>query len=636
MAPFLKRILVAQSSVLFGYEEGAFSFSKARGLGLLQICRQGAVVIKNVDKLALGVQGKLYDYLLSGNFITVGGKLTISSGARIIATSSTYLEKLSEEGKFNPELLALLQSNSMTIPPIRKRKSDLRLLVDFFIIMECFKTPDRKLIKGVTPEAYQRIMEYDWPGNMDELQIVVRRAINLAHSDYLMPEDIFIGMAPPKGKYTINLLQFDKIRDFFENRAFPSGLQLITATFLSLILVLAFAGNKSPDSNIALILVWGMWEPLLIISWFLGARIWCAVCPMGAVNDLLSGIGKKKLKVPAFIRDYGVHLSALGLAVIILAEVTTKMPYSPRATGFLLLSIAFFAILSGILYERRVWCRYLCPLGMLGAIFSGCSIVEWRSNNSICNSTCKDNSCYKGDETTRGCPLYQGPFSLQSNQNCILCGNCVKLCPNNSPALNLRIPGHELWASLKPEKITTIFVPVVVGAQILRGFEHTSILHKVEPIHQPMWSVYLILLIIATALSFILLQTSGNMAFGKLKNNNIVKGDLFIHAMIPLAFAFEIGYQINPLLTSFGHFFPTLGRQLGFNWEFLDFAYQSNSIKPLQIIIILFGITASMFFLKVLIKNHQKEEEGKLIYKPLRYLPLILLGGLYIWMFAAI
>ncbi len=624
---------MAQSSILFGYEDKAFSFSKARGLGLLQICRQGSVVIRNIDKLTKGVQEKLLDYLRNGTFLTVGGRNPITSSARIIATTSEDLEAFAEEGRFDRDLLELLQANQLTVPPIKKRKSDLRLLVDFIIIMECFKTPDRKLIKGVSPGAYQRIMEYDWPGNMDELQIVIRRAINLTHSDYLMPEDIFIGMAPPEGKYTINLLQFDQVKNFFKNKSFRVGLQMVIAAFFSLILIMSFAGSQSPDKNVALILVWGMWEPMLVISWFFAARFWCSVCPMGAASDLLSRFGKKKLKVPAFIVDYGLYFSAAGLAAIILAEVITQMPYSPIATGFLLISIAFFALLSGLLFERRVWCRYLCPLGMLGAMFSGCSVVEWRANSSICNSTCKDNKCYKGDEETRGCPLYQGPFSLRSNQNCILCGNCVKLCTNESPAFNIRIPGHELWASLKPEKVTTVFMPVVLGAQVLRALEHSGILQRFFAGFEAKGMIYTVLLVLFIVVSFAFTQISGIMAFGKLKNSSIVRGDLFIHAIIPLSFVFEMGYQLNPLLSSFGQFFPTLGRQFGLHWEFLYFADRVGSITLWQVLLVLTGMAASTAFLKVIIRNHQEEEGGFLRYRRLRYLPIILLGGIYIGMF---
>jgi len=624
---------MAQSSILFGYEEGAFSITRARGLGLLQICRQGTVVIRKIDKLTKGVQEKLHRYLLDGTFMTVGGQKPIVSKARIIATTSEDLEKLVSEEKFDSKLLELLKSNSLNVPPIRRRKSDLRLLVDFIIIMECFKTPDRKLIKGISPEAYQRIMEYDWPGNMDELQIVIRRAINLAHGDHLQPEDIFIGMAPPEGKYTLNLLKFDQIRNFFSSKAYPGGLQLVTAAVFSLIFLMAFAGNRSPDQNVSVLLVWAMWWPMLTISWFVGARIWCSVCPMGAMNDLLNRFGKKKYKVPNFIRDYGVYLSAVGLAVIIWAEAASQMPYSPLATGFLLLAITSFAVLSGILYERRLWCRYLCPLGRLAAIFSGCSIIEWRSNSSICNSTCKTNSCYKGDENTPGCPLYQGPFSLRSNQNCILCGNCVKSCPNSSPAFNLRIPGHELWASLKPEKVTNIFVPVILGTQIFRGLEHTALIHSLESALHTRWLFYAVLLLAATAVSFGYIRISGPLAFGELRDPGVKRGELLGHAIIPLAFTFEFVYQLHPLLTRLGSFFPTLGRQFGFNLDFLNFTMSSGAVKIWQVLFLLLGIAVSMGFLKVLIKNHQDLKDGNIFYKRSRYLPILILGCIYISMF---
>jgi DNA-binding NtrC family response regulator len=567
---------LAQSSVLFGYEAGAFSFSKARGLGLLQICRQGTVVIENIDALTKGVQEKLYSYLTTGTFNTVSGQRAISSEARIIATTSVNLKSLAEEN-FDPKLLELLIANNMSVPPIKKRKSDLRLLVDFLIIMECFKTPDRKLIKGVSPEAYQRIMEYDWPGNMDELQIVIRRAINLAHSDHLMPEDIFIGMAPPEGKYTINLLQFSKIKAFFKSRFYPVGLQIITASVFSLIFILAFLGSRSPDSNVTVLLVWAMWWPMLTVSWFVGARIWCSVCPMGAVNDLFNRVGTKKFKVPAFIRNRGIYLSAVGLGVIIWAEAASKMPYSPMATGFLLLSIASFAVLSGIFYERRLWCRYLCPLGRLAAIFSGCSIIEWRSNSSICNSTCKDNSCYKGDGTTSGC--------------------------------------------------------VILGTQLFRGIDHTSFVQTMEVSTHSTWLLYALLLVVCTGISYGFIQAAGNVSFGQLNNRSVKKAELYTHAIIPLAFAFEFAYQLKPLLTRLGSFFPVLGRQFGVNLDFLTITASPGVVTFWQVAFLLGGMALSSLFLQILIRKHQAEKTSSKLFSSLKWLPIMVWGAIYIGIF---
>ena len=623
---------LAQRSVLFGCEADALSFSK-RGLGLLEICRQGTVVIQHIDKLTKGVQQKVYSYLTDGTFITVGGQQPTTSNARLIATSSADLEKLTEQGKFNKELLELLRPNSLVIPPLRKRKSDLRLLVDFIIIMECFKVPGRKLIKGISPKAYQRIMAYDWPGNMEELQVVIRRAISLAKEDYLMPEDIFLGMIPPKGKYTFNLLQLDSIRNFFRHRFYPVGFQIMTGSFFALIFFLAFTGNQSPDANITLLLVWALWWPTLAVSWFFGARIWCAVCPMGAANDLFSRLCSMRKKVPDVIVKKSAYFSAAGLALIIYAELSSNMVYSPMATGFLLLTILSCAVLSGILYERRVWCRYICPLGRLAGTFSGCAVVEWRSNSSICNSTCTTNACYKGNSERKGCPLYQGPFSLYSNQNCILCGNCVKICENASPAFNIRIPGHELWSAVKPEKVTAVFVPVILATQVFRGLEDTGIAHVLESALHSRWLAFAVLLGAAVLLAFPFIRLAAAVSFGPLQDKSIRKNELFVNALVPLLFSFEIGYHLKPFLERLGHFFPVTGREFGFQLEFLDIALKPGAAKPWEVLLILTGMFSAIFFLKKLRKTHQENKGNKT--GLLQYFPLFFISIIYIWMFLA-
>ena len=623
----------SQNSALFGHLRGAFPHADANRLGLLQICRDGTVVIENVDHLSLELQKDLVGFINTGLFQQLGSSEPISSSARIIGTATADLKNLVEQGLFDQDFYNLLCADVLTVPPLKKRKKDLRLLVDFIIIQECFKSPDRKLIKGISDEAYQRIMRYDWPGNMEELEVVIRRAINLAQGDYLMAEDVFVGMAPPEGKHVFNLLTLDNIRDLFLNRFFPVGPQAAAAALFALIFFFAFTGSTSADSNIIVLMVWAIWWPILVISWLLGARIWCAVCPIGAANDLLNKVCSLKKPVPKFIRSYGAYISAAGLALIIYVEAATNMAYSPRATGYLLLSLLLCAVLSGLLFERRLWCRYLCPLGRLGAVCSGCSVIEWRSHSSICNSTCQTNACFKGSDTVRGCPIYQGPFSLRSNHNCILCGNCVKLCENASPALNLRVPGHELWATLKPERVTVIFMPVILGTQFLRGLEHTSWVRALENATHSNWAAFAIILTAAIAVSYYFLKFGGKISFRELKDDSLDKGALLTNGLIPLAFAFELGYQLRPLLERLGHFFPVLGRQFDIDLKFLDFAITAGSSKPWQILVVLIGMLASLIVLKILIKNHEIAGGAGIEPRPFRHLPTYLLAGLYIAIF---
>ena len=302
------------------------------------------------------------------------------------------------------------------------------------------------------------------------------------------------------------------------------------------------------------------------------------------------------------------------------------------ASGFLLASIAGFAILSGVLFERRLWCRYLCPLGRMAAVFSSTSLLEWRANISICNSSCRTNNCYKGKDETRGCPLYQGPFSLRSNQNCILCGNCVKICENNSPTLNLRIPGHELWAAAKPEHVTTIFLPVIIGTQFFRGLEqyHAAMI----PLQQMYghWGGLAVLLLTTVAASFLFVWICGKLAFWHLKDRGIRKSQLFSYAIVPLAFAFECGYQLRPLFSRMGQFFPTLGRQLGVPLDFLDFSTPVAAAKPWQMLIILAGVVASLLVQREIAKMHELVGRKHLSYS--KSIPVLLLVFVYIGLFA--
>jgi NAD-dependent dihydropyrimidine dehydrogenase PreA subunit len=97
-----------------------------------------------------------------------------------------------------------------------------------------------------------------------------------------------------------------------------------------------------------------------------------------------------------------------------------------------------------------VWCRYLCPWGILNGIFAMASVMELRSNRHICLTQCKTNACYEGGENAPGCPMYEHPYAMESNKNCILCGNCIKNCPNNSIQLNLRLAAKELWVKVHP------------------------------------------------------------------------------------------------------------------------------------------------------------------------------------------
>ena len=116
-----------------------------------------------------------------------------------------------------------------------------------------------------------------------------------------------------------------------------------------------------------------------------------------------------------------------------------------------------------VLYERRAFCRYLCPLaGWLGA-YSALSPLEIRGNKKVCQTQCGEHTCYKGTDAVPGCPMFLYPAAMNSNAECLLCTNCVKSCENRGVQLNLRPPLVELWRNSAPTVALAVFAFVLLG-----------------------------------------------------------------------------------------------------------------------------------------------------------------------------
>lgn len=625
------RLELAQSSALFGHVKGALSFAPERRLGLFQIGDGGTVILENIEHLTESVQGKLVDFIQHGCFQPLGDQTSIHSSIRVMATSSVDLVQRVDDGRFNKQLFDILGgSQILTVPPLRKRKKDLRQLAEYLI--EHYSKQAGKSIAGIDLDVYKSIMAYDWPGNTDELGAVIRRAVNLAQKSRLTPEDILIGAAPRiTERLSFNLLKVERIRRLFHSSSFPNSPQLLAAIFFVLIIYLGFFGTQTPEHNVSLELTWGLWEPLVILSCLLAARIWCAVCPVGASSSIISHKYGLNRNVPSFIRNYGSYLAVVGLGAIFWSEVVFNMPFSPRATAMLILSITLPAVILALIYRRRVWCRFLCPLGKLIGFLSRCSILELRANQNMCNNDCMENSCYVGKDHQAGCPVFEAPFVLHNNQDCILCGNCVKNCANQVPALNLRVPGQELWTFHKPDHTMVLLVSVIMGTQLFRGLEKTGYIHKYAAAQNQPWLLYSVIFVLLTSLSFLFIKTAGNMVPGSKNTSSRVTPNLVAYAFVPMVVIFELSFHFERLIGRGGQFFPTLGRQIGVDLDFLTVSMGPWWIKIYQTAFILIGVFASKAVLKNIFRSHIDSSLKRLSFR--HHWPILFVAAVYIFLF---
>jgi len=174
-------------SEFFGHERGAFTGADSRRIGKFEQCDSGTMFLDEIGDMPLPLQAKMLRVLQDGSFQRVGGSEMIKTDVRIIAATNKDLESLISTGKFRDDLYWRLNVVTIHVPPLRERKEDLETLINYF--MRKFNRELGKEIKGVSPEILGDFISYAWPGNIRELQSVIRRGMVLCAGNYLSSKD---------------------------------------------------------------------------------------------------------------------------------------------------------------------------------------------------------------------------------------------------------------------------------------------------------------------------------------------------------------------------------------------------------------------------------------------------------------
>lgn len=175
-------------SELFGYEKGAFTGAMGRKTGLFEVASQGSLFLDEIGDLPITFQVKLLRVLETGEFNHIGGTKILTTHARIISASNKELKKEVEKNVFRSDLYYRLNVITIVLPPLRERKEDISLLVNYFIIKQSQKL--NRPVTKVSKEAMQLLVNYDWPGNVRELQNFISRVIILTEENLITPEII--------------------------------------------------------------------------------------------------------------------------------------------------------------------------------------------------------------------------------------------------------------------------------------------------------------------------------------------------------------------------------------------------------------------------------------------------------------
>ncbi len=377
-----------------------------------------------------------------------------------------------------------------------------------------------------------------------------------------------------------NFLEIEWIRGILQSKYIQPIFQIPLLAVFIILLILAFVDIQDSGKNLAVIVIWTLWWTGIIFTFVLVGRLWCFMCPVGALSEWTSRIFKPWRQFPVKLQN--VWLANLFFVLLTWLDIQIGVVRNPMVTGALLLTITAAAIGIGMRYARRTFCRYLCPIGGLIGIYAMFSAVELRSKDSEVCRDHKRKDCYLGNKRGHGCPMFETIPQMDSNNVCNFCGECIKSCPKNNITIRVRSFFKDAWTSRKKLLDEAALAVVLVGVTIfvtgdmlepwagwmnsamklfpadLLGIEYA---YTVEVITKSILFFSVSLLLIP---GLILLASAFSNRIVGAKNHNGLKQTFiaFGYMFIPIGLSMHLAHNTGHLLNESGGIIPALQRVL--------------------------------------------------------------------------
>lgn len=248
----------------------------------------------------------------------------------------------------------------------------------------------------------------------------------------------------------IMILMLNKLNKLLETIWFPISFRIIALIAFIGLVIIGFTSptddpffiNQLAKTNLTTSFVWRLWWPLIVLSAIFIGRIWCMICPVELVTAFFARIGFKR-KRPGWILS-GWVITLFYMIVLVVGITILQIDLNPKYTSLYLLFILGISIISGLIFEKNTFCRYICPVGYMLGIFSKLAPLGWRvKKESVCIK-CPDKSCindkYIYQLNYKSCGVDLIPADINNNNHCLLCGGCMKTCSTYKTSNNTSRP----------------------------------------------------------------------------------------------------------------------------------------------------------------------------------------------------
>jgi polyferredoxin len=369
-----------------------------------------------------------------------------------------------------------------------------------------------------------------------------------------------------------------------------------------------FVGTQVGSHNFSIVFVWIAWWAILILVAvpFFG-RGWCAVCPIPLPGEWLQrgAVLAPPDKRPKWLnRRWPRALRNIWLqniSFLLLALFSSVLLTTPNITGVVLAAILFAAIGLSVVFERRSFCRYLCPVGGFIGLYSQTAPLELRIKDKQVCAACVGKPCYNGSAAGYGCPWDVFPGGLTKNSYCGLCMECIRTCPHDNIAVNVRPFSADLAKpSARMDEAFKAFIMLgsaMIYAGVLLG-PWGTFKEAAYNVGTNAWFVYAAMFFFTT---FIALPALFAVCVMRFENLNIFKKRFatLSTALIPLGLMFWVAFSLSFVLTNASYILASISDPLGLGWNLFgtaNTAWQpmlTSILAPGQTLALVGGLTWS-------------------------------------------